>query len=58
MDNTYYKRCGHRFKIYNIEEEIEKYESGDTSIGETLYNTLKSSLISIESILGEEYIRN
>lgn len=44
-----------RFKLFDIRTSIEKYESGeDTSIGKTLYKTLKDSLDFSTKILGDE----
>ena len=43
-----------KFKIIDIDKEIEKYESGDTSIGKNLYNTLKTELKNIKKLLGNE----
>ena len=46
-----------RYKLLDIEANIANYENGtDTSIGKTTYNTLKTSLTSIQKILGEEII--
>lgn len=47
-------RTPHKFKILDIEAEIAKYEAGDTSIGSSLYNTLKSELKDVYNIVGEE----
>ena len=47
-------RTPHKFKLLDIESEIAKYEAGDTSIGASLYNTLKKELQEIYSIVGEE----
>ena len=45
----------HKFKLLDIEKEIAKYETGgDTSIGTTVYNNLKTQLEKIKSIVGEE----
>ena len=44
----------HKFKILDIESEITKYESGDTSIGSSLYSTLKTELTQVQEILGPE----
>ena len=44
-----------RFKLLDIEKTIEAYEAGyDTSIGKTMYNTLKTELKNIKSIIGKE----
>ena len=40
MYNFYQRGVLQRFKIMDIEAEIEKYESGDTSIGASMYQTL------------------
>ena len=46
-----------RFKLIDIESNIQKYEDGtDTSIGKTLYNTLKESLEFTTKILGDDII--
>jgi len=46
-----------RFKLFDIESSMQKYENGtDTSIGKTLYNTLKESLDFTTKILGDEII--
>lgn len=47
-------RTPHKFKVMDIEAEIEKYESGDTSIGSNLYNTLKTELKQVYEIVGDE----
>lgn len=47
-------RTPHKFKIMDIEAEIEKYESGDTSIGSNMYNILKNELKQVYEIVGEE----
>ena len=47
-------RTPHKFKVMDIEAEIAKYESGDTSIGSNLYNTLKTELKQVYEIVGEE----
>lgn len=57
MYNFYVGKSSKVFKILDIEAEIEKYESGDISIGSSLYNTLKKELKGVYSILGDE-IRN
>ena len=45
----------HKFKLIDMEDAILKYESSeDTSIGQSLYNTLKSELNSITKIVGDE----
>jgi poly-gamma-glutamate synthesis protein (capsule biosynthesis protein) len=54
MYNYYTSKSAHRFKILDIEEEIAKYEAGDTSIGNSLYNTLKKELQEVYDIVGEE----
>ena len=54
----YYKNSSvstHKFKFIDINRAIEAYESDyDTSIGKTLYNTLKTELKNIKDILGDE----
>ena len=46
-----------RFKLIDIESNIQKYEDGtDTSIGKTLYNTLKESLDFTTKVLGDDII--
>lgn len=43
-----------RYKLIDIKSAMTEYESGDTSnITASLYNTLKSELANIESILGK-----
>ena len=43
----------HKFKVLDIEKTISDYEKGiDTSIGKSMYNTLKSQLNRINKILG------
>lgn len=54
MYNYYISKSAHRFKILDIESEITKYESGDTSLGGTMYNTLKNELEKVRDIIGEE----
>ena len=55
MYNYYTSKSAHRFKILDMEEEIAKYEAGDTSLGSTMYNTLKNELEEVKNILGEEF---
>ena len=43
----------HRYKLIDIRKAIEIYDNGDTSIGSSLYNTLKTELTKIENIMGE-----
>ena len=44
-----------RFKLLDIEKTIEAYDAGyDTSIGKTMYNTLKTELKNIKNIIGKE----
>lgn len=48
----------HKMKLIDIEKSIIDYESGtDTSIGSSLYNTLKKELEKIKKIVGEEIIK-
>lgn len=54
MFNFYNSRQLKRFKVMDIEAEIEKYDAGDTIIGSTMYNTLKKELQNIYKVLGEE----
>lgn len=54
MYNFYTSKSAHRFKILDIENEIAKYEGGDTSIGATFYNTLKKELQEVYDIVGNE----
>lgn len=43
-----------RYELIDIREAISQYESGDTSeISTSLYNTLKSELENVESVLGD-----
>lgn len=44
----------HKFKILNIEKSIANYDSGDTSIGSSVYSNLKVQLQKIRDILGDE----
>ncbi len=47
----------HRFRLFDIRTSMAKYESGeDTSIGKSLYNTLKQSLDFTCNILGDEIL--
>lgn len=44
-----------RFKLLDIEKTIEAYDAKyDTSIGKTMYNTLKTELKNIKNIIGKE----
>ncbi len=54
MYNIYNGKSLKKFKVMDIEEEIKKYENGDTSIGQNLYTTLKSELEHIQKIMGQE----
>lgn len=56
MYNFYQSGVLQRFKIMDIEAEIEKYESGDTSIGASMYQTLKSELVNVYEVVGEEIL--
>jgi len=56
MFNFYNSRQLKRFKVMDIEAEIEKYEAGDTSIGASMYNTLKKELENVYKVLGDEII--
>ena len=58
MYNYSSPKGAHNFKILDIESEIAKYESGDTSIGSSLYSTLKTELGQIQEILGPEIESN
>lgn len=44
----------HKFKILDIEKSIANYDSGDTSIGSSVYSNLKVQLQKIMDILGDE----
>mgnify|MGYP004510736061 FL=1 len=44
----------HKFKILDIEKSIANYDSGDTSIGYSVYSNLKVQLKKIRDILGDE----
>ena len=44
----------HKFKILDIEKSIADYDSGDTSIGSSVYSNLKVQLQKIRDILGDE----
>lgn len=54
MYNFYNSSALQRFRIMDIEAEIAKYESGDTSIGVSMYQTLKSELANVYEVVGEE----
>ncbi len=56
MYNFYQRGVLQRFKIMDIEAEIEKYESGDTSIGASMYQTLKNELVNVYEVVGEEIL--
>lgn len=56
MYNFYQSGVLQRFKIMDIEAEIEKYESGDTSIGASMYQTLKNELVNVYEVVGEEIL--
>jgi hypothetical protein len=44
-----------RYQILDIRKRIEAYENGsDTSIGKSVYNTLKTELNNITSVMGNE----
>ena len=44
-----------KFKILDIEKEIEKYESGKAgAVGKALYNTLTKELKNVQKIIGDE----
>ena len=44
-----------KFKLLDIEKTIEAYDADyDTSIGKTMYNTLKTELKNIKNIIGKE----
>ena len=44
-----------RYKLLDIENEINKFNNGEKNIDNSLYNTLKYELDHIYNILGEEY---
>lgn len=44
----------HKFKILDIEKSIANYDSGDSSIGSSVYSNLKVQLKKIRDILGDE----
>lgn len=56
MYNYYTSKSADRFKIMDIEAEIAKYEAGDTSIGSTMYNTLKKELKGVYKVVGDEIL--
>ena len=56
MYNFYQRGVLQRFKIMDIEAEIEKYESGDTSIGASMYQNLKNELVNVYEVVGEEIL--
>ena len=43
-----------RYKLYDIEKEIEKYDKGESNISKDLYNTLKIELNNIRKNVGKE----
>lgn len=43
-----------KFKILDIEKNIEAYDSGNSSLSKTTYNTLKTELKNIKKIIGDE----
>jgi len=58
MFNFYKSGTVQRFKIMDIEAEIAKYEAGDTTIGASMYQTLKSELANVYKVVGEEIIES
>lgn len=56
MFNFYQSGTVQRFKIMDIEAEIAKYEAGDTSIGASMYDTLKSELANVYKVVGDEIL--
>lgn len=44
-----------RYKLLDIENEINRFNNGEKNIDSSLYNTLKSELDHIYSILGKKY---
>lgn len=56
MYNFYKSGVLQGFKVMDIEAEIAKYESGDTSIGSSMYQTLKSELANVYEVMGEEIL--
>ncbi len=44
-----------RYKLLDIENEINRFNNGEKNIDSSLYNTLKSELDHIYNILGQEY---
>ncbi len=43
-----------RYKLYDIEKEIESYDQGKSKISKELYNTLKKELNNIKKTVGEK----
>lgn len=58
MFNFYNSRQLKRFRVMDIESEIEKYDAGDTSIGSSMYNTLKKELENVYKVLGDEIMKD
>lgn len=56
MYNFYVGKSAHVFKVMDIEDEIARYEAGDTSIGAGTYNTLKKELQQVYEIVGPEIV--
>lgn len=56
MFNFYKSGTVQRFKIMDIEAELAKYEAGDTAIGASMYQTLKSELENVYKVVGDEIL--
>ena len=56
MYNFYVGKGAGVFKVMDIEEEIANYEAGNTSIGSSVYNTLKKELQEVYDIVGPEIL--
>lgn len=52
---TYDKNSGKKFKILDIENEINRFDLGEKNITQGLYNTLKSELEHVYNIVGDEF---
>ena len=53
-DNGKNSKSRSRYKLYDIEKEVESYDQGKSKISKELYNTLKKELSNIKNTVGEE----
>lgn len=53
-DNGKNSKSRSRYKLYDIEKEIENYDKGKSKISKELYSTLKKELNNIKKNVGEE----